>query len=244
MVTNLIHLGDRVEIRPASDNEQRDTLTNSRIYTSKLFDILEDGDLEVAMPIENGRIILLPLGARYELAFYSGSGLCHVTGQVKERYKKENVFVLRFELHSQIQKLQRREYFRCPCMFDVQFYPITEEQADIMTGDQIYALLRGQSVFYNEQKQGMLLDLSGGGAKFIGEDLLEPDDYILVVLKLSNDNTDKQYLIKSRVISSFKAENRNGKIESRVQFLFHDEQMREEIIRFLFEEERRTRRMR
>ena len=244
MVTNLIHLGDRVEIRPASDGNPEETLASTRIYVSKVFDILDDGDLEVAMPIENGRIILLPLGARYELAFYSSSGLCHVVGQVKERYKKENVFVLRFELHSQIQKLQRREYFRCPCMFDVQFYPITEEQVDIMTGDQIYAQLRGQSVFYDEQKQAMLLDLSGGGAKFIGEDLLEPNTYILIILKLSNNNIDKQYLIKSRVISSFQAENRNGKIESRVQFMFHDEQMREEIIRFLFEEERRARRMR
>lgn len=87
----------------------------------------------------------------------------------------------------------------------------------------------------------MLLDLSGGGARFIGKDRLDMDSYILMVIRLTTSSMDKQYFIKGHVLASEEAESRWGKIETRVQFIFHDNRMQEEIIRYIFEEERKVR---
>ena len=76
MVTNLIHLGDKVDIRFVQQVARvEQTGVSPRIYKSQVNDIKEDGSLEITMPIENGKVVLLPLGVRFEFVFYTGSGL-------------------------------------------------------------------------------------------------------------------------------------------------------------------------
>ncbi len=241
MVTNLIHLGDKVDIRLVQQVAQVErTGVSPRIYKSQVNDIKEDGLLEITMPIENGKVVLLPLGIRFEFVFYTGSGLYHSIGQIRERYKQDNIFVLVIELHSQLEKFQRREYYRYPCLMNMQFYMITKEDAQQKSTDEIFDGLRDDH-FYDNQKQAVILDLSGGGVKILGEDKLEADSYILLIIRLCNDNIDKQYFIKGHVLASEKKEDRQGKYETRIQFMFQDEHVREEIIRYIFEEERKDR---
>ena len=107
--------------------------------------------------------------------------------------------------------------------------------------DRILRMFRESREAESAQKDGMLLDISGGGAKFIGRDRLEVDSYILMIVRLTSSSMDKQYFIKGHVLASEEAENRWGKVETRVQFIFHDNRMQEEIIRYIFEEERKIR---
>lgn len=245
MVTNLIQLGDKVDICPLPRTEQIAQEERSgigyRIYKSQVNDITDDGELEIAMPIENGKVILLPLGMRFQFVFYISGGLCYSVGQIKERYKKDNIFMLLIELHSQLKKLQRREYYRCPCTIDLQFYQISERDARMMPTEAVFKRLKEDAAFYNSQKQATILDLSGGGVRFVGKDKLEQDSYLLMIFRLTNLSIDKQYVLKAHVLASYAAEKRHGLIETRVQFLFQDDRTREEIIRFIFEEERKTR---
>lgn len=193
------------------------------------------------MPIEGSRIILLPLGGRYLFEFYAKGGLYRAIGQVKERYKKDNIYVLLIEFRSQLKKMQRREYFRYSCLQDVSFFKIEEKDAQELPPEQIFAKLREQPDFYAGQIPATLLDLSGGGAKIIGETEMEPESYILLILRLSNSLIDKQYYLKGRVLATKKLENQKERTELRVQFIFYDAQVQEEIIRYIFEEERRSR---
>ncbi len=241
MVTNLIHLGDKVDIRMVQQVAQEEsTGISPHIYKSQVNDIMDNGELEITMPIENGKVILLPLGIRFEFVFYTNSGLYHSIGQIKERYKKDNIFVLVMELHTQLQKFQRREYYRYPCLMNAQFYMISQQDAQRKSTEEIFDALRDEN-FYENQKQAMILDLSGGGVKLLGEEKLKIDSYILLIVRLCNDKMDKQYYIKGHVLASEEMENRQGKIETRVQFIFHDEWVREEIIQYIFEEERKDR---
>lgn len=241
MVTNLIHLGDKVDIRFVQQVARvEQTGVSPRIYKSQVNDIKEDGSLEITMPIENGKVVLLPLGVRFEFVFYTGSGLYHSIGQIRERYKQDNIFVIVIELHSQLEKFQRREYYRYPCLMNMQFYMISKEDAQQKSTDQIFEGLRDEH-FYEYQKQAVILDLSGGGVRILGEDHLKTDSYILLIIRLCNDNIDKQYYIKGHVLASEKKENHPGKFETRIQFMFQEEHVREEIIRYIFEEERKDR---
>lgn len=242
MVERVLHLGDKTDIRMLQNAEREmQTGVSAHIYKSQVNDITREGDIEITMPIEQGKVVLLPLGVRYEFVFYTNGGLYHGIGRIKERYKKDNLYVLLIDLQSQLEKFQRREYYRYPCLMDIVFYEISADDAKRMPPDRILQMIRDKGDARETQKQAMLLDLSGGGARFIGKDQLEQDSYILIVIRLTSSSMDKQYFIKGHVLSSEAAENRWGKIETRVQFIFHDNQMQEEIIRYIFEEERRVR---
>lgn len=109
MVTNLIHLGDKVDIRFVQQVARvEQTGVSPRIYKSQVNDIKDDGSLEITMPIENGKVVLLPLGVRFEFVFYTGSGLYHSIGQIRERYKQDNIFVIVIELHSAVRKISKK----------------------------------------------------------------------------------------------------------------------------------------
>ncbi|MBO5372501.1 MAG: flagellar brake domain-containing protein [Lachnospiraceae bacterium] len=242
MFGNLIQLGEKVDIRLVQQVEQSEkTGVSPHVYKCQVTDITDEGEIEITMPIENGRLVLLPLGIRFEFVFYTANGIYHSIGQIKERYKQENVHMMLVQLHSQLKKFQRREYYRYPCLMSTQFYAISKEDAETKTADQILEDLRGDD-FYEKQKPVTIHDLSGGGVRLIGEEKIETDSYILLSVRLCNENIDKQYFLVGHVLDTDRLENDKTKFESRVQFVFENNRIREEIIRYIFEEERKERR--
>ena len=114
--------------------------------------------MEIAMPMEAGKLVLLQLGVRYELVFFSRESLYRTVGQVKERYKKDNIYMLEMELKSQPEKFQRREYFRYPCLLDFKYYELTAEQAMLDSVDAIFSEIRDEH-FYEKERKGKIMDL-------------------------------------------------------------------------------------
>ena len=130
MVAKVLHLGDKTDIRMVQQAERASqTGVSAHIYKSQVNDITPDGGVEVTMPIEHGKVVLLSLGVRYEFVFYTNAGLYHAEGRIKERYKKDNIYVFLIELQSGLEKFQRREYYRYPCLLDIKFYQISEQDA-------------------------------------------------------------------------------------------------------------------
>ena len=129
-VSDIIRIGDKIDIRVLQEVEQAEkTDVTVKTYKSKVLDFRSNGNMEIAMPMEAGKLVLLQLGVRYELVFFSRESLYRAVGQVKERYKKDNIYMLEMELKSQPEKFQRREYFRFPCLLDFKYYELTAEQA-------------------------------------------------------------------------------------------------------------------
>ena len=83
MHTAIIEVGNKIDIRIVNQIENAKTTGEPpHIYKSQLLDFFENGDIEISMPSENGQIRLLPLGLRYELVFYTKSGLYRGYGEV------------------------------------------------------------------------------------------------------------------------------------------------------------------
>ena len=61
-------------------------------------------------------------------------------------------------------------------------------------------------------------------------------------LELISDKMDKQYHIKGRIVGWKKLEYREPRYETRIEFIMEDNKVREDIIRYIFEEERKKRR--
>lgn len=241
-VSDVIRPGDKIDISYFQQVGRQEKCGEiPAVYKSQVLDINEREELEISMPAEGGKLVLLPLGIRYEFVFYSRGGFYRAIGQIKERYKSENVYMLRIELKSQLEKFQRREFFRYPCVLEMGYYTITQEEYQMGSGEAIFIKLREEKIS-NREYQGTIVDLSGGGIRFYTEQELETGQYVLLEVHLQNESLDKQYYIIGNVISCTRTDRGIGKqFEARAKFLIRDDNTREEIIRFIFEEERKSR---
>ena len=185
-ISNIIRPGDRIDISFAQNAHRAEEGQElPRIFKSQVLDIKENGNLEISMPSEAGKLILLPLGVRYEMVFFSKNGLYRAIGQVRERYKHDNVYMLEMEFKTQLEKYQRREYFRYPYLLNFNYYLITEEEAQMGSSDAIFIHLHdGNPKHEGCEKNGQIVDLSGGGIRFHVEERLEPEQYILFEIHL------------------------------------------------------------
>ncbi|MBQ3891215.1 MAG: flagellar brake protein, partial [Lachnospiraceae bacterium] len=118
MLSNIVMDGDKVDLRSvdylfAKDGEQ------VRTYSTKVYMVLSDDRLEIMMPLEKSKLILLPVGSEYDLCFYTANGLYQCYARIYDRYKSNNVYVLAFELTSNLRKHQRREYYRFSTVMDM-----------------------------------------------------------------------------------------------------------------------------
>jgi c-di-GMP-binding flagellar brake protein YcgR len=244
LISELTRLGDKIDIQLLQQLEQQ---KNSRIegtirtYKSSVFDYLSDTEIEIAMPTENGRMVLFQIGLRCRLLFYTKKGLYTCNAVVKRRYKKENFFVLAVTLISEPEKFQRREFFRIDCMINMQYLHITEEVAKLSSTESLFAELQNPE-YLGKNVSATALDISGGGLRFSTEERMENGSYIVAILRLINERIDQNFYLVTRVISSDKAADSDEKYMNRGQFMFKDLKDREAIVRFVFDEERRIRR--
>ena len=70
----------------------------------------------------------------------------------------------------------------------------------------------------------------------------EPESILYISYHLMKGEEQKKYEVVGKVLSAREMENKPGIFEHRVQYYDIDEDVREEIIKYIFEEERRGRR--
>lgn len=241
MISNILQERMKVDIRILSQVERASrTGEEIHVYKSQIFEVLEHGELEITMPIEGGKVILLPLDLRYEFAFYTQSGIYKSTGIIRERYKSENRYMLKIVLKAPLTKYQRRQYYRMECTLDMEYYIITKEQANMQEPDMSMETLLDELPL-DERKKGTIVDISGGGIRFVSKEKNEDESYALILVLLQTVNREKEYLIPGRIIRCVRLDTADTLYENRVEFIINDNRMREEIIRYIFEEERRIR---
>lgn len=238
MLSKYISLGDRIDIVPVrkAEGDERE----KRTYHSQLNDILSEDRLEITMPIEKTKLVLLSLDAEYELYFYASGGTmynCRV--RVTDRYKSKNIYLLAVDLITDLCKYQRREYYRLACSIDMLSRLKTEEELEAEAREKIAVIKHdpdGPAL-----KKGMIVDISGGGCRFVTAEEYEKGDEIYMEFKLSTRRGASKFKASARVLTTAGIENRKGEYEVRAQFHGLNAKEREEIIKFIFEEDRKSR---
>lgn len=241
MVSKIIQVGNKVDLCMMQQIEQeKKTGVRAHIYKSQVTDIYADDEIELSMPTEAGKLVLLPIGIRFEFVFYSQGGLYRGIGLVKERYKTNNMYMLRVSLKSQLHKYQRREYYRMPCVINMAYYKITQQQALNIPIEQFPLFVELPEIGMN-RKTGSIVDISGGGARFVTDVENKNDSYIIIEVRLHSIEDTKDYLIPAHILSSTASKTNKERFENRAEFILKDRKIREEIIRFIFDEERKNR---
>lgn len=237
MISKFISIGDKIELQAVDRMTEEQTEGERKTHSSMVHEILSEDTLEIVMPIEKSKLILLPVDSEYDLIFYGKSGLYQCFARIIDRYKSNNVYILVVELTSNLRKYQRREYYRFSCALEMCARNLQEEEVQALESRQPYVLTPGLPL-----KQSVIVDISGGGLRFISSQKYEPDSLLYISYHLLKSGERREYEVIGKVLGVRDLENRPGIWEHRVQYYDMDKNTREEIIKYIFEEERKSRR--
>lgn len=235
MLSKYVIPGNRIEIQAVERAKYIDETEKKKVYQSQVYDILSEDRLEIYMPMVKSKLILLPVDAEYDVYFYTTAGLYQCFARVIDRYKSGTKYILALELTSNLRKFQRREYYRLSCALEMSSRPLQKEEIESLEK-------RGKNLVPGlPLKRSVIADISGGGIRFVGDYAYEPDSLMCCKYHLLVDGKDKEYTLIAKVLTVKELEDRPGTYEHRAQYIDIDTSEREEIIRFIFEEERKHR---
>ncbi|MBE5959916.1 MAG: hypothetical protein E7256_00780 [Lachnospiraceae bacterium] len=241
MLKTVLSLGDKLEL----------VRKNHEPFKSKLLDFKENGRLCIAMPIENGRLIPLSVGESYQVQFYTARGMFVGKGTITDRYRIKNIFMLEVEMNGELEKLQRREYYRLSCILDITYRSFSEKELLLRTllnqnsfenegeREKVENELAGISYHWN---QAVMIDISGGGIRFQSQLKQEKGDKLTLNFPLFTSDGVRNFSLYASVITSRKVEQLSGTYEHRAAFIDISREERESIVRYIFDEDRKRRR--
>ena len=234
MLTKLILPGEKIELQ-SMEKSILGSASDKKSYISRIYDVLSDDQFEVLMPMEQTKLILLPVDGEYDVCFYTKQGLYQCYVRIADRYKKDNTYILLCETISNLRKHQRREFYRFSCILNMSSRELVEEELSAIEQNKQY-IQAGLPL-----RQSVVVDISGGGIRFVSDYKYENGTLIYLTYNLSSERIQKTYNLVGKILSVKELENRRGTFEHRVQYINIDNQQREEIIRYIFEEERKNR---
>ena len=220
MLSKYVVPGNRVEIQSAGRVKFTVETEKKKVYQTTVYDVVSEDRLEIYMPMEKSKLILLPVDEEFDLYFYTTNGLYQCFAKIIDRYKTDNKYLLLLELTSNLRRFQRREYYRLSCALEMNARSLQKEEIEAV-----------------EQN----VDISGGGIRFVGDYAYEQGSLICCKYHLLIDGKDKEYTLIAKVIAVRELDEHRGLYEHRAQYINIDTMEREEIIRFIFEEERKHR---
>lgn len=226
--------GCRVDIQAIERSKGIGKPEEHKSYQSQVIDVLSEDRIELAMPMEKTKLILLPVDGEYDLFFYSDNGLYQCYARVVDRYKNNGLYVLVIDLISNLRKHQRREYYRFSCALEMNSRELQEEEL-ALAGKKDELLIPHLPL-----KSSVIVDISGGGLRFVANYAYEAQSLILCKYHLLISGENKEYNLVGKVLNVRELENRKGVFEHRVQYVNVGAAEREEIIKYIFDEERKT----
>ena len=236
MLTDYISPGNRVELKATGKVWMDGDARTKHIYMSKVMDVTSDDRIEVLMPFEKGKIVLLPVDGEYSMCFYSTRGLFQCFAKIVDRYRSDNMYILVMDLTSELTKLQRREYYRFSCALELNSRQCTKEELEAFEKNRKYLVDAGSGL-----RKSVVVDISGGGLRFVANFRYDEGSTIYCSYRLPGNINEKDYEMICNVLKVQELESRPGLFEHRIQYIYIDETSREDIIHFIFEEERKIR---
>ncbi|MBO4311329.1 MAG: flagellar brake protein [Lachnospiraceae bacterium] len=234
LLSKYIAPGSKIELEAIDRVLQEDGSYQRKKFDSKVVDVIDEDRLEILMPMEQTKLVLLPVNGEYDIHFFTTKGLFQCLVRVVNRYKNGNLYLLEIELISNLQKYQRREYYRYSCMLPLSFRLLTEAEKK--------AVDNKRKILFDELPmiESQIVDISGGGMRFVTNEVCEVNDYIFTDYALANGKRFN-HVAKILAVKPLEHSAKDPRFELRCQFVDILNGEREMIIRYIFEEERKKR---
>lgn len=235
MIEKFISPGDKIEMKSTVEVVLPDGTKGIRLYKTSIFDVLDDGRLEIVMPMEQSKLVLLPVGGEYDVCFFAHGGMYRADVRIVDRQKINGTYIIVAEMTTNLHKYQRREYYRFNCIIEMQAREMSQREVEAYSRE-AYELIEDKIL-----ARGVIVDISGGGLRFVSREQFIRDSIILLTFTLPVGAVKKTFTLAASVILSKEIENRKDEYENRVKYVYIDSITREEIIKYIFDEERKNR---
>ena len=231
----ILKLGTHLELVPVGTKIDSEEAIEKR-YTSSVHEILDDDIVVITNPTVQGRLIPLHRNERYDCYIFSNGKSYACRMVVDKSVLDGRIRVVHMRMASAIEKYERRRFFRLEVVLDLRYLMITAANSV----DFKKAVLANNLLQMPGFKNGMTLDISGGGVKFIADEELPKDGMIIVHLEGIVGDKCKQYVFLGKVLGAERNDKKKGSFIYRVIFVDTNQSAREEFVRYIFEKERET----
>jgi c-di-GMP-binding flagellar brake protein YcgR len=207
--------------------------------------------IHIAAPIVFGKTILLQVGESYNLCFYTDKGLYQCNCVLLNNHKDNRTVISTVRIVTNLEKFQRRQYFRLECIQDIEYREITQEEeilerkmttGEFRSEDERTECAQKLKQFERNWINATITDLSGGGARFNSTQQHNTGDKLRMKLSAISSSDKTGMLLNARIVSVGKILTRVGVYEYRVEFIDIMQKDREVLIKYIFEQERKRRR--
>ena len=213
MLVDYITIGTKLEITLFRDKELGFGVAHSHV--SQVEEVVSENVLIIHMPIAYGQYIRLSTKEKYSLLFFTSKGIVRFDAKIIEHIKVDDFNYMKVSLLSGGEKVQRRDFFRFPCLLPVKLTAAAGNE---------------QEVF-----DGIIKDLGGGGIRFVSNHLFSQGDRICCMMMLNDECLIEEGMLLSKEV--FPEE--TYRFQYRVKFAKIREAEQEKIIQYIFYEQRK-----
>ncbi|MEG2775105.1 MAG: PilZ domain-containing protein [Acetivibrio sp.] len=195
--------------------------SDAKQFSSKVLDLMEEETIKIAMPTEKNVMISLETGEKYLFIFYTKKGLYQCKGEIIERFKDGRISVCTVHMETDLEKYQRRQYYRLEHVMNIQYRRISQEQVP--------------------WSSATIIDISGGGCRFNSTEEMQSGQLLELEIGGQFQGKEQNRIYKGIVVLSKAIEMKMGYFEHRIEFTELDILERENLIQYIFKEERKIR---
>ena len=229
----ILSIGDKADLRPLNVRKLKED-EKVPTYPSRILDIKDGNVLQLTMPFVDGRVVPLAVNEKFEICVYTKNGLYKCDSVIVARYKENNMFFLDAAVYTSFTKVQRRAFYRYTYRTGVEYRVVS--QAIAMGAEKESPEVSETA----EWKSGIMIDLSGGGVRMVTDGQEEKGSYIAMRFNIKRCGTDYPVFVYAEVLRTFRMENNPKLQDVRIEFMNIDDKLRERIVSFIFEEERKA----
>ncbi|MCL2619552.1 MAG: flagellar brake protein [Defluviitaleaceae bacterium] len=235
MSFNKVSVGDRIDIKVNFRN------MGEAVYTTKVLDILDKRNniLSIYQPSRGDQPLDMLQGREYEVVVYTEQAMIVFKGYFEGFVKDGNNYFVALRLSNDGFRVQRREFFRFSCSIPLVFSVIENEDEEVENDDIYNALIQAMThEKLAETFEGIVKDIGGGGLRFLSDVDLDLEKPLRCELTLG----DKTMMIKGSPLEKQFLPKTTHKFQYRVIFKDIAIGLQEEIIKYIFEEQKKQRR--
>lgn len=194
-------------------------IKSKNAYYKSIVQEVNEEDLAIGIPMKKRDLAILPEGESLVFRLNARDALYYFKSKVIGTKKSGQVLLYLISLPEEVQRQQRRQFFRFFCMLDVHYWLLPEdsgpegepatkgslagdtgnikksnaEKAQRQAGGDMQQLLLEKAKNMGEPEKAETVNISGGGLLLATDRRLSPGDRLLMKLFLGSGRGNKEY---------------------------------------------------